>query len=77
MLIYRTNRPARQLAMLLIILRCMRNWSALASPCAQLQSHSLVGKFIFQLLSSLVELERATITERMALGRDRVARSGK
>jgi site-specific DNA recombinase len=36
-----------------------------------------IGKFLFQLLGSLAELERSTITERTMMGRDRVARSGK
>jgi site-specific DNA recombinase len=36
-----------------------------------------IGKFLFQLLASLAELERSTISERTALGRARVARAGK
>lgn len=35
------------------------------------------GKFMFQFLASLAELERGTITERMTGGRDRVAKEGK
>jgi len=36
-----------------------------------------IGTFLFQLLGSLAELDKATIIERMPLGRDRVARNGK
>ena len=36
-----------------------------------------IGKFLFQLLASLAELEKSTITERMTMGRDRVAKQGK
>src|SRR5262249_16116335 len=36
-----------------------------------------IGTFLFQLLGSLAELEKATISERMTLGRDRVARTGR
>lgn len=36
-----------------------------------------IGQFLFQLLGSLAELDRATIIERMTLGRDRAARQGK
>jgi site-specific DNA recombinase len=36
-----------------------------------------IGKFLFQLLGSLAELEKSTIIERMTMGRDRVAREGK
>jgi site-specific DNA recombinase len=38
---------------------------------------SPIGRFVFQLLASLAELERSTIVERMTLGRDRVARAGR
>lgn len=36
-----------------------------------------IGTFLFQLLGSLAQLERSTITERMLMGRDRVAKAGK
>ena len=36
-----------------------------------------IGRFLFQLLGSLAELERSTIAERTILGRDRVAKDGK
>lgn len=36
-----------------------------------------IGKFLFQLLASLAELDRASLLDRMVLGRDRVARDGK
>ena len=36
-----------------------------------------IGTFLFQLLGSLAELDRAQMLEQLAHGRDRVARSGK
>jgi site-specific DNA recombinase len=36
-----------------------------------------MGKFLFQLLGSMAELDRATLLERMNLGRDRLASVGK
>jgi len=36
-----------------------------------------IGRFLFSLLASMAELEKDTITERMVMGRDRVARGGK
>jgi site-specific DNA recombinase len=36
-----------------------------------------MGKFLFQLLGSMAELDRATLLDQMSMGRDRVARAGK
>lgn len=36
-----------------------------------------MGKFVFQLLGSMAELDRATLMDQMSMGRDRVARTGK
>src|SRR5262249_59077877 len=36
-----------------------------------------IGNFVFQLLSSLAELDRKQVLEQLSRGRDRVARKGK
>lgn len=77
-LIYRTDRLARKLTVLLQAYEELeRAGVALRSATEPLDTSTPIGKFLFQLLGSLAELERSTIVERTALGRDRVLRQGK
>jgi site-specific DNA recombinase len=77
-LVYRTDRLARRLSVMLDAYEELeRAGVAVRSATEPLDTTTPIGKFIFQLLGSLAELERSTITERMTLGRDRVARRGK
>jgi site-specific DNA recombinase len=50
---------------------------AIRSATEPFDTSTSIGKFLFQLLGSLAELEKSTIAERTMLGRDRVARTGK
>jgi site-specific DNA recombinase len=49
----------------------------LKSGTEPFDTSNAIGRFVFQLLGSIAELERSTITERMTMGRDRVAKAGK
>ena len=50
---------------------------AIRSGTEPFDTTSPIGKFLFSLLASMAELERATIGERLTMGRDRVAKAGK
>jgi site-specific DNA recombinase len=50
---------------------------AIASATEPFDTRTSIGRFLFQLLASIAELERETIRERSTLGRDRIAREGK
>ena len=77
-LVYRTDRLARRLTVLLAAYEELeRVGVALRSATEPLDTSTAVGKFVFQLMGGLAELERSTIVERTSLGRDRVARSGR
>lgn len=76
-LLYRTDRLARKLTVLLAAYETLEQAGVgVRSATEPLDTTTPIGKFVFQLLGSLAELERATITERMTLGRDRVVRQG-
>jgi site-specific DNA recombinase len=47
------------------------------SATENFETTTAIGQFMFQFLGSLAELERATIQERMTMGRDRHVRHGK
>jgi len=50
---------------------------AVSSATEPFDTRTSIGRFLFQLLGSIAELERETIRERTTLGRDRIAREGK
>jgi site-specific DNA recombinase len=77
-LVYRLDRLARSLRVLLDThLALERQSISIRSATEPFDTASPIGRFMFQLLGSMAELEKSTITERMSLGRDRVARQGK
>jgi site-specific DNA recombinase len=77
-LTYRLDRLGRSLAVLLEAHTTLdRHGITIRSATEPFDTASPIGRFMFQLLSSMAELEKSTIMERMTLGRDRVAREGK
>jgi site-specific DNA recombinase len=77
-LVYRVDRFARSLNILLAGYNLLEAAGvALKSASEPYDSSTPVGKFVFQLLGGLAELEKGTILERTGLGRDRVVRAGK
>jgi site-specific DNA recombinase len=50
---------------------------AIRSATEPFDTSSPIGSFLFQLLASLAELEKSTISERTSRGRDRVTKNGK
>ncbi len=77
-LTYRIDRLARSLRVLLSVFEELeRVGVAIESATEPIDTSTAIGRFVFQLLGSLSELDRATITERLTLGRDRVLRSNK
>src|SRR4051812_42315090 len=77
-LVYRLDRLGRSLTTLLEAHGILERHSVtIRSATEPFDTASPIGRFVFQLLGSIAELERSTITERMVMGRDRVARSGK
>ena len=67
--------------LVLFIMISMRKFApmgvTLRSATEPFDTSTSIGTFLFQLLGSLAELEKATIIERTTLGRDRVARGGR
>jgi site-specific DNA recombinase len=77
-LLYRLDRLGRKTRVLLDAHEALeRSHVAIKSATEPFDTSTPIGTFVFQLLGSIAELEKATITERMTLGRDRVARQGK
>ena len=77
-LVYRLDRLGRSLAALLDAHAALEACGVtIRSATEPFDTATPIGKFLFQLLGSLAELERSTINERMSLGRDRHARDGK
>ena len=73
-LVYRLDRLGRSLKTLLAAHeRLDKAGVAIRSGTEPFDTASPIGKFLFSLLGSMAELERSTITERMTMGRDRVA----
>ena len=74
-LVYRLDRLGRSLRALL---DAHERLDALGIPIRSgtepFDTTTSIGQFLFSLLGSMAELERATIVERMVRGRDRVAR---
>jgi site-specific DNA recombinase len=76
--VYRLDRLGRSLRVLLDAYHRLDGLDvALVSATEPFDTTSPIGRFVFQLLGSIAELEKETIVERMTLGRDRVARAGK
>src|SRR5712692_5254751 len=77
-LVYRLDRLGRSVRVLLDAHTTLEDKGiAIQSATEPFDTSTPIGRFVFQLLGSIAELERSTSTERMALGRDRVARQGK
>ncbi len=76
-LVYRLDRLGRKLSVLLAAHDALLGLGvAIKSATEPFDTTSPIGTFLFQLLGSLAQLERATISERMTLGRDRLAKQG-
>jgi len=76
-LVYRLDRLGRSLKTLISANEQLEAAGvAIRSGTEPFDTASPIGKFLFSLLGSMAELERATINERMTLGRDRVAAQG-
>jgi len=76
-LVYRLDRLGRSLKTLISAHEQLEAAGvAIRSGTEPFDTASPIGKFLFSLLGSMAELERATISERMTRGRDRVARQG-
>jgi site-specific DNA recombinase len=78
LLVYRLDRLGRNLKSLLDALEELDACGVtIRSATEPFDTSTAIGRFMFQLLGSLAELERATIAERTTGGRDRVARAGR
>jgi site-specific DNA recombinase len=76
-LVYRLDRLGRSLSSLLSAHEELDGAGvAIRSATEPFDTSSPIGRFLFQLLGSMAELERESIKERMTMGRDRVARGG-
>jgi site-specific DNA recombinase len=77
-LVYRVDRLGRSLTTLLEAHTVLSQAGiTIRSATEPFDTSTPIGTFLFQLLGSLAELDKATLIERMTLGRDRVARNGK
>ena len=77
-LVYRLDRLGRSLPALLDAHQQLDACGVtIRSATEPFDTSTPIGRFLFQLLGSLAELERSTIAERTILGRDRVAKDGK
>jgi site-specific DNA recombinase len=76
-LVYRIDRLGRSLRSLLGAHDALLAHDvSIRSATEPFDTSSPIGAFLFQLLASLAELEKSTISERTSLGRNRVARNG-
>src|SRR5215212_2653346 len=77
-LVYRLDRLGRSLRALLDAHDALSGYDvAIRSATEPFDTTSPIGSFLFQLLASLAELEKSTISERTSLGRNRVASDGR
>ncbi len=77
-LVYRVDRLARRLKVLLDAHEALQSVGVgLRSMTEPIDSTTPIGRFVFQLLGSIAELERETIVERSILGSNRKAAEGK
>ena len=76
--VYKLDRLGRNLKALLDAHDDLeRAQVSIRSGTEPFDTRELMGRFVFQLLGSLAELERGTIIERMTLGTERSVRAGK
>lgn len=77
-LVYRIDRLARKIKILLDSHEQLEAAGVtLRSMTEPIDTSSPIGRFVFQLIGSIAELERETILERMQLGTNRAARDGR
>jgi site-specific DNA recombinase len=77
-LCYRIDRLGRTLRTLLDAHDALEGANVtIRSATEPFDTGTAIGKFLFQLLASLAELDRANLLERMSRGRDRVVRAGR
>ncbi len=77
-LVYRVDRLARRLSVLLSAQAILQEHKVgLRSMTEPIDTTTPIGRFVFQLLGSIAELERETIVERSILGTNRQAAAGK
>jgi site-specific DNA recombinase len=77
-LVYRVDRLGRSLAALLDAHRTLEaHGITLRSATEPFDTANAMGRFLFQLLGSMAELDRANLLEKMTLARDRHARAGR
>ncbi len=73
-IVYRVDRAARSLKVLLDVYERLDDLGvALRSATEPIDTGTPVGRFVFQLIGSMAELERSTILERTASGKRRAA----
>ncbi|SRR5579883_311543 len=77
-LVYKVDRLGRSLAPLLDAHRQLEaHGVTIRSATEPFDTAEPMGRFLFQLLGSMAELDRATLLEKLTLGRDRGARAGR
>jgi site-specific DNA recombinase len=77
-LVYRVDRLGRSLRVLLEAHDALQAAGVtIKSVTEPFETGSAIGMFLFSLLGSMAALEKATISERTALGRHRIARQGR
>jgi site-specific DNA recombinase len=77
-LVYRLTRLGRSLKALIEAHDMLtRHGVTIRSVTEPFDTSTPIGTFLFQLLSSLAELDRAQVLDQLTRGRDRVARQGK
>lgn len=75
-ILYRLDRLGRTVRVLLEAHDLLKATGVtIRSATEPFDTHSPIGEFVFQLLGSIAQLERATILERTQMGRERVVRS--
>lgn len=76
--VWRVDRLARSLHVLMDAYTSLEDCGVtIRSATEPFDTSTPIGKFLFQLLGSMAELEKATISERLTGGRDRAVRAGK
>jgi site-specific DNA recombinase len=74
-IVYRVDRLSRSLRVLIEAHDILKAANiTVRSATEPFDTSAAIGSFLFQLLGSMAELEKATISERTALGRQRIAR---
>lgn len=77
-LVLRIDRLSRSVRLLLEAVETLDGFGAsLRSLTEEFNTGTAAGRFVMQMLGSVAELERATITERMSLGRLRAAKQSR